>query len=227
MKQAANKNEGKSQNPAFQPYITDEQAKVYIETRFDSSRRIRRLNRIEVDFARQVMDLVGPSASVLDAPCGTGRFLDIFKNARRLTMLDFSPAMLGVVREKAAQYEGIDIRQGDVSALPFEDAQFDLVFSMRMLHHIGEESMRRKILGELTRVSRGYVALSVYSKNCLRYLKRRIRGKQPRGCSVSLGKFIKEADEAGLTLICKVPRVSLIEQQRMLVFKKRQPGSPG
>jgi hypothetical protein len=80
--------------------------------------------------------------------------------------------------------------------------------------------MRQKMIGELARVSRKYVALSVYSIYSLRYLRRRILGKKPSGQSVSLDKFIMEAKSAGLTLMCKVPRISLIEQQRLLLFKK-------
>jgi SAM-dependent methyltransferase len=198
----------------------------YCEKRFEGSRRQRRLNRRELDFAQDVMDLAGPDSSVLDAPCGSGRFFHIFSKARKLTMLDYSEAMIKVVQDRYGQDKALNLVQGDIAALPFEDQSFDLVFSMRLLHHVGDDDLRWQIIAQLARVSRRYVALSVYSKNSLRYIRRRLLGKRPSGFSVSLGDFIAEAAQAGLKLRRKYPAVSFVEQQRMLLFAKERPSQP-
>jgi demethylmenaquinone methyltransferase/2-methoxy-6-polyprenyl-1,4-benzoquinol methylase len=78
----------------------------------------RRWRRITVEQA------VSPGDRVLDACCGTG---DLAIAARRhgatdVVGLDFSAQMLERARHKAPEIEWL---QGDVLALPFEDASFD------------------------------------------------------------------------------------------------------
>jgi SAM-dependent methyltransferase len=192
----------------------------YCQRRFETSRRLRRLHKSELAFARLLMDLIGPGRSILDVPCGPGRFYEVFSGAAEVTMVDYDPEALKVVQAAHGQDRRLRILQGDIACLPFSDGSFDLVFSMRLLHHIGDEALRRQVVAELARVSRRYVALSLYSKHTFRYMKRRLFGMRPSGNSVALGRFIAEARRMGLRLLRKYPAVSLIEQQRMLLFEK-------
>ena len=67
--------------------------------------------------------VVRPGDTVLDACCGTGDLaLAAARAGGRVTGLDFSAAMLERARRKAPQLEWIE---GDVLALPFDDASFD------------------------------------------------------------------------------------------------------
>lgn len=85
---------------------------------------------------------------VLDACCGTG---DLTLAAQRagatsIVGLDFSPRMLARARRKSASIEWIE---GDVLALPFEDAEFGAVtvgFGVRNVADL------ERALGELRRV---------------------------------------------------------------------------
>lgn len=65
-------------------------------------------------------------AVVLDAGCGTGRYLSVLaeRGARRLVGVDFSPEMLG--RLETAGALGV---QGDLVALPVASASVDVVVS--------------------------------------------------------------------------------------------------
>ncbi len=103
----------------------------------------RRWRRITVE------QVVRPGDRVLDACCGTG---DLALEARRqggvVTGLDFSERMLERARRKAPALEWV---QGDVLALPFEDAAFDAAtvgFGVRNVDDL-EEGLR-----ELRRVLR-------------------------------------------------------------------------
>lgn len=181
---------------------------------------MRKLNRLEMEFAQSVMEKAGPDAGILDAPCGSGRFFHMFSASKDLTMLDFDQEMLKVVQDTYGGDRKLNLIQGDITDMPFEDNRFDLVFSMRLFHHVDDDEIRRRIMAELTRVSRRYVAVSVYSRHTLRYWRRRILGKRPSGYSVILTEFINEAGKIGLGLVSKYPAVSFIEQQRMLLFEK-------
>jgi demethylmenaquinone methyltransferase/2-methoxy-6-polyprenyl-1,4-benzoquinol methylase len=69
--------------------------------------------------------VVQPGARVLDACCGTGELaLACARAGGRVTGVDFSRPMLERARRKSSAIEWLE---GDLLALPFEDASFDAV----------------------------------------------------------------------------------------------------
>jgi demethylmenaquinone methyltransferase/2-methoxy-6-polyprenyl-1,4-benzoquinol methylase len=67
--------------------------------------------------------VVQPGERVLDACCGTGDLaIAAEREGGHVTGLDFSPAMLERARRKSTTIEWVE---GDMLALPFEDASFD------------------------------------------------------------------------------------------------------
>jgi SAM-dependent methyltransferase len=74
---------------------------------------------------------VEPGMEVLDVACGTGNVaIPAVKAGARATALDFSPELLEVARERAADaMVEVDWVEGDAQDLPFEDASFDRVLS--------------------------------------------------------------------------------------------------
>ena len=70
---------------------------------------------------------------VLDVGAGTGRIsLKLNKAGAHVTALDISPDMLRILSQKEA---GIKTVLGDMEEMPFEEGQFDMVFSsMAMVH---------------------------------------------------------------------------------------------
>lgn len=93
--------------------------------------------------------VVRPGDRVLDACCGTGDLaLACARAGGRVTGLDFSTRMLARAREKAP---GLEWVQGDLLALPFEDASFDAAtvgFGVRNVSDL------ERAFGELARVLR-------------------------------------------------------------------------
>src|SRR2546430_8981362 len=64
----------------------------------------------------------------LEIAVGTGRNLPFYPAGVELTGIDFSPAMLEIARQRAAELRiEADLREGDTQALEFEDASFDTV----------------------------------------------------------------------------------------------------
>lgn len=109
---------------------------------------------------------VGSGDDVLDMGCGTGRFtVPLAARARSVAGLDMSPAMLAANSKKLAD-QGLqaDLREGDMAALPFPDASFDVVVSMLALMHIPRED-RQQVFHEVARVLRPGGRLLIGVKN--------------------------------------------------------------
>jgi len=67
---------------------------------------------------------------VLFCALGTGLDIPFFPSGRRLVGIDISEKMLEVARPRIDAYDGeIDVRMLDVHDLPFEDHEFDQVFT--------------------------------------------------------------------------------------------------
>ncbi|WP_434047159.1 MULTISPECIES: class I SAM-dependent methyltransferase [Sorangium] len=74
---------------------------------------------------------VGPGARVLDVAAGPGTLSLLAAREARVTAVDFAPAMVEQLRERAARAGlAVDAHVGDGMALPFEDGSFDAAFSM-------------------------------------------------------------------------------------------------
>ncbi len=82
--------------------------------------------------ARSVLERVPPGGLVLEVAPGPGYLaIEIAKAGRAVAALDISKSFVRIVREKAREAGvAIDVRHGNASAMPFDDASFDFVVSM-------------------------------------------------------------------------------------------------
>jgi ubiquinone/menaquinone biosynthesis C-methylase UbiE len=108
--------------------------------------------RFRPGWEEELSDLAGVIASLppvrtLDVACGTG-FLTRYLRGD-VTGLDQSERMLQVARDQAPTARFI---QGDALALPFEDGEFDRVFTSYFYCHL-EEGDRARFLVEARRVA--------------------------------------------------------------------------
>ena len=85
------------------------------------------------DVGELVVERVGvePGMELLDLACGAGNAtIPAAREGARVTGLDFSPDLLAIARERAADaMVEVDWVEGDAQALPFDDASFDRVIS--------------------------------------------------------------------------------------------------
>jgi ubiquinone/menaquinone biosynthesis C-methylase UbiE len=108
-------------------------------------------------FRRRVLELAAPQdgESLLDAGCGTG--LTALRTAERhpdcaVHGIDISPNMIAAARRSAErQGRTADFRVGSITALPYPDSTFDVVFTNIMFHHLDLAEKRRAVF-ELARV---------------------------------------------------------------------------
>jgi len=144
--------------------------------------------------------------SVLDVGCGTGTFAIAAKQrvGPNCTVygVDASPEMLARA-EKKAKKAGMEIsfRKGLAEALPFPDAQFDVVLSTVMLHHLPCKA-RLQCANEIRRVLKpggrvlavDFQGMDEQKRSFLSHFHR------PHG-HVSVRDIIALLSEAGLTSI--------------------------
>ncbi|WP_156840696.1 ArsR/SmtB family transcription factor [Novosphingobium aquimarinum] len=98
---------------------------------------------------------------VLDIGTGTGRIAELLApRAERVTALDKSPDMLRIARARLQDLPAgkVDLVQGDFTALPFENEQFDTVLFHQVLHYAQEPET---VLAEAARVARNGARIAV------------------------------------------------------------------
>jgi len=199
--------------------ISLEKARDYDRKRFTTRRRMRKLDEFEKSFAIRLLEMVGKDSTIIDIPCGNGRFCDIFSATRELIAADYSDNMVIAFRERIGNAENVKTLQADITQISLPDECVDLAFCMRLFHHMKNDAVRSAALKELSRISRKYVAFSFYDKRCLRYLWRKSLGKKIRGNYTTQDHYIELAKDAGLELVSSY-RYNIIEQQSLVLFKK-------
>jgi SAM-dependent methyltransferase len=103
-----------------------------------------------------LLDRLAPGLKVLDVGCGPGTItLDLAGRVApgRVVGLDRAGEVLDEARAttRTAGATNVEIRQGDVLALPFADASFDVVHAHQVLQHLAEPVAA---LREMARVCR-------------------------------------------------------------------------
>ena len=94
-----------------------------------------------------------PQPRCLEIGCGQGALarLLVERYDARMIASDYDPAQVALARERLADIEGqVEFRVVDGREMPFEDAQFDAVFSFGVLHHV--PGGWRQVLAETARV---------------------------------------------------------------------------
>lgn len=117
-----------------------------------------------------VLEMAGDvnGLDVLDAACGTGRYaLQLAEAGARVCGMDATLEMLARARDRADERGlTLDLRDGDLHALPFGEKSFDLVVSGLALCHVPDLS---PVMAEFARVLRpgGRVVISDFHPFCL------------------------------------------------------------
>jgi ubiquinone/menaquinone biosynthesis C-methylase UbiE len=96
----------------------------------------------------------------LDAGTGTGALaFALAPLVREVVALDLVPELLAEARKRASEFPNVTFVEGDVTHLPEDLGEFDLVGSLRTLHHVRRPEL---VVAELARVTRpGGVVLVV------------------------------------------------------------------
>lgn len=164
--------------PKLESYRSEQVAQAY-DQRWagrGGERRDRRKARALERALRSLERRSGKAArSLLDVPCGTGRFAGLLLDrGLDYTGADLSLEMLSMARAKAPAAR---LLSADAARLPFDDASFDVVICVRFLHLVRDPALRTGFLRELRRVARLGVVAGYHHSRTLRVASRRLRHK--------------------------------------------------
>ena len=96
--------------------------------------------------------LAGGEWVIGDLGCGTGQAsAALAPFVARVVAVDQSAAMLQAARKRLHRFDNIDLRRGELEALPIDDGRLDAATLMLVLHHVPEPA---KALAEVARVLR-------------------------------------------------------------------------
>jgi len=91
----------------------------------------------------------GPEWLVGDLGCGTGQVsAALAPFVRRIVAVDGSGAMLQAARKRLRPFDNVDVRRGELEALPIDAAPLDAATLMLVLHHTAEPE---RVLAEAAR----------------------------------------------------------------------------
>ena len=130
------------------------------------------LDELQVEIARPYAE----NKDVLELGCGTGLILkEIAPIAQRAVGIDISPGMLDQARSR-----GLEVLEGSVTDLPFDDQSFDFIYSFKVLAHVEQIDVA---MNEVSRVLKpgGFAALEFYNKRSIRALIKKM--KRPHAVS--------------------------------------------
>lgn len=162
----------------------------------------------------------------LDLPCGQGRFFGLLSSvAPRVIEGDWSLNMLDAARRGISRCGApATFIRASALALPFADGSIDLVFSVRLCHHLPQVEERLAYLREIMRVT-GKWAIFTYLdaaslKNVLHRLKRRFCERRPKW-TMTRSTVADVAREAGLCVRSSAPLSRLFSGQRYTLLQRR------
>lgn len=142
-------------------YIDSATAQSYDRIRF-SSRFGKFVNQREMYAISKLLEGAVHVRTILDAPCGTGRFFHLpsFSHCT-LVAADISIEMIKVARSRltSSQRKGAQFVNCDLEYLPFKESCVDLVLCIRLLS-LMPPPLQMKIIAEFGRVTSKYLIAS-------------------------------------------------------------------
>jgi ubiquinone/menaquinone biosynthesis C-methylase UbiE/DNA-binding transcriptional ArsR family regulator len=120
-----------------------DQAARYFAAQAANWDQVRALHIPEERVEAAILKAIGPAPlhALLDLGTGTGRMLELLApHADRAVGVDQSPQMLSVarVRIERAGLRNVQLRQGDIYAVPVETDFYDLVIMHQVLHYLDD-----------------------------------------------------------------------------------------
>jgi SAM-dependent methyltransferase len=167
---------------------------------------------------------LGKLDSVLDIPCGAGRFTNWLSAAvPRYFGGDAAFAMLQQTRAKSA----VPLVCADLARLPLRDASVDGVACIRLFHLVRDAQLRVAFLREMGRVARLGLVVDYRHDRALKPLWARVRAalglRDHAPNALSHAEILSELDAAGLEFVAFEPvrKLPYLSDKVVVVARRR------
>lgn len=181
----------------------------------------------ETRLVERALDCIDGVSTVLDAPCGTGRFAILLAQRGYITTgVDLGDAALVQAESncKSAGITDVVLEKGDLEQLSYDALCFDMVLCFRLFHHLPDEEVRARMVGELCRVASKYVLISYFDPLAVTSLKRsfqrRFFGKQSKQHATSLQEVEGYFRSHNFELAKNLARMPVLHTIKIAIFKR-------
>jgi ubiquinone/menaquinone biosynthesis C-methylase UbiE len=144
--------------------------------------------------ARKALRIAGNPQSVLDTPCGTGRFWDVLAEDpnRIIHASDYNQTMIdaGMLNRPKEITSRIKSFQASAFDLPVPDCFVDNIFCIRFVHHLGKTEERETLLKEFHRVTKDTVIMSLWVDGNLKAKRRKAQDKDRLAAHPYQNRFV-------------------------------------
>lgn len=214
---------------AFSNKYDQQHAQQYFEKHNDGFWR-KLSNWRDQEIARKALHIAGNPKSVLDTPCGTGRFWDVLAEDenREIHASDYNQSMIdvGMLHRPQLITKRINAFQASAFDLPVTNQFVDNIFCMRFMHHLGDAADRQRLLTEFHRVTKDTVILSLWVDGNIK-AKRRLALDQTRAPRDYQNRFVipvatieQEFRDNGFAVIEKLDFLPHYHMWRTYVLRK-------
>lgn len=191
----------------------------------------------EVGMARQALKMAGNPKTVLDLPCGTGRFWEMLaeKKDRRIFAADNSQYMIEAGlenRPKAVTSRIEKTFQCSAFDTGLPDNFVECVFSIRLMHHIEKSEDRILMLKEFARISADTIVVSLWvdgNYKARKHLENIKKKELKRGKNFPQDRFVfrredieRDFAQAGLEIVGHVDFIKHWEKWRAYVLRVKK-----
>ncbi|MBI3802808.1 MAG: methyltransferase domain-containing protein [Nitrospirae bacterium] len=165
-----------------------------------------------------------PQSTVVDIPCGTGRFGAFLSDlGHRWIGSDISAEMMSFSQKKLAGSAGIlGHLRCDAERLPLRDKSVDCVLSIRFLPHLPIE-VKHEVLKEMGRVSRRWLVIDHTYRNPYKAFWRDLGSKLGVGSGKKRrpkDEIFREIERAGLRIEQVFPVSRIFSDNMILLCSK-------
>jgi len=172
--------------------------------------------------------MAGRPKTVLDLPCGTGRFWPLLAEepGREIFAADLNPAMFetGLKGRPEAITRRVHAFQASAFSIPKPDNFVESIFSIRLLHHVKKPEDRIAILREFKRVASDSVIVSLWIDGNYRAMRRQRQAERKGPSSdrfvVSRATIEDEFAQCGFTIAGRVDFLKYYSMWAAYVLKK-------
>ena len=213
----------------FSEKYDDEHAKRY-HRKHNAGLQRRLSNWMEHRIAAQALALAGAPARLLDIPCGAGRFWSLLSTLPNCDLYasDNSQDMLNLAAAVQDQriVERFNRFQSSAFDINMSNGSVDLIFCMRLLHHLGSQQDRKALLDEFHRVTSNSIIISLWVDGNHKSYRRGLLERQERNKAYQ-NRFVirreqieKEFTASGFDVAATFDLLKFVSMWRVYLLRK-------